>query len=58
MAKKKRKKVPRQAALTQSRAAGMAAATRGRARTFEDKRKAEPPAQKQIEQQLKELNEE
>jgi hypothetical protein len=58
MAKKKRKKVPRQAELTQSRAAGLAAATRGRARTFDDKRKEETPAQKQIEQQLKELNEE
>jgi hypothetical protein len=57
MAKKKRKSVPRAAALTQSRAAGLAAATRGRARTFDDKRTEIPSAKEQIDQELKDLGE-
>ena len=55
MAKKPAKKIPRAAELSRSRAAGMAAATRGRARVIEDKRDAIPPAKKHIEEQLKEL---
>jgi hypothetical protein len=55
MAKKRRKKVPRQAELTQTRAAGLAAATRGRARTFEDKSDAVPSAKKQIKDALTEM---
>jgi hypothetical protein len=57
MAKKVRKKIPRAAELSRSRAAGMAAATRGRAKVIEDKRDAVPPAKKQIAEQLGEMDE-
>lgn len=55
MAKKIRKKIPRAAELSRSRAAGMAAATRGRAKVIEDKRNATPSAKKQIAEQLRDL---
>jgi hypothetical protein len=40
-----------------SGAAGIAATTRGRARTFEDKRKAELSAREQIEKELEDTGE-
>lgn len=55
MAKKVRKKIPRAVELSKSRAAGMAAATRGRAKVIEDKRRAVPPAKKQIAEQISEM---
>lgn len=50
--KTKRKKLPLQLLKSSSRAAGMAAATRGRSRVFKDKRKAVPPAREQIDDEL------
>jgi len=55
MAKKIRKKIPRAAELSKSRAAGMAAATRGRAKIIENKRSAVPSAKKQIAEQISEI---
>jgi len=57
MARKMKKTLPRQVELSKSRAAGMAAATRGRAKIIEDKRDAIPPAKKQIEEELSEAEE-
>ena len=57
MAKKSRKKIPRAVELSKSRAAGMAAATRGRVKVIEDKRSAIPPAKKQIAEQIGEMDE-
>jgi hypothetical protein len=54
----KKKKAPRAAQLSLKKAAGMAAATRGRARVFESKKKkAELSAREEIETQLKETEE-
>jgi hypothetical protein len=54
MAAKKRKKrrLPRQAQVAQTRAAAMAAATAGRARVFNDKRKRPRNAKRAIQDQL------
>ncbi|HYG78521.1 MAG TPA: hypothetical protein VEK08_26215 [Planctomycetota bacterium] len=55
--KAKKKKLPRSLELLKRRAAGMAAATRGRAKVIEDKRHQTPPARKQIDAELKDMDE-
>ncbi|HEY3320924.1 MAG TPA: hypothetical protein VGP72_10705 [Planctomycetota bacterium] len=59
MGKKKRQALPLELAKSRSRAAAMAAATRGRAKVIDTSKKksAVPPARKQIEEQLKESEE-
>lgn len=52
MKKIRRRELPLEALKSRSRAAAMAASTRGRSRVFKDKRKAAPPARKQIKQEL------
>ena len=48
-------KLPREAKLSRSRAAGMAAATRGRAHVITTSRKDDLPARQQIDQQISEM---
>jgi hypothetical protein len=50
--KQKKRRLPRQAQAAQTRAAAMAAATKGRARVFKDKRKSVPNAKRDIQDQL------
>jgi len=48
----KKKNAPQALRNAQARAAGLAATTRGRARTFDDKRKQPLPARDQIKKEL------
>jgi hypothetical protein len=55
MRKAKTRKLPLELAKAAARAAAMAAATRGRSRVFKDKRKTQPPARQQIDDELQGL---
>lgn len=50
-------RTPREAVLSRSRAAGMASATRGRARTFADKKSIPESADPEIQEGLQEYEE-
>lgn len=52
----KKKRTPQTLRNAQARAAGLAATTRGRARTFDDKRKQPPAARDQIKKELEDAD--